>query len=869
MMRARPGMWIVSVACVWVMGCGGSRGNDGGGNGGGNGGGVNVPPTTKVLNADTLSALSAVSADQTTFTFQARTSQLEQLQTGDIIVSSVHPPMLPYGTLRRVQTVEESGGAVSVTTSPASLADAVKDGSLHERFSPTPSDSGATSKVRPLQAVIGQLVFPIKKTVLFDGDDDPDTDHDQVTLEGSLSMTPDVVIDIDISNFVLQSASIAVEGDVIADLTLHADREADFPIFDTTVHTQPFTPVIFPLGPIPVVFVPVLEIHVGADGSVTAAMTAHVTFEADGAVGFGYNGGFSPILSLDPSGSADVPDFLESGKATGTFWLGAKFKVAFYGLAGVYVESRFFGELGLDVAACPWWELFVGVEGTAGAFVEVNVALFDVFGFSGTILDWHTDPLQKKVSVADSGGCTPSQAPGEIVSWARSYGADSIDFPIAVVATADSGALVAGSTYSFTPQTDATLMKLDPFGHVAWQLAYDDLDAGIAVIPIQDGYYLLAGENTVSDFLTPPFLPPAFQNAVDPPAYLLRLDGNGSPVWARAIASDAESLDAVGMAQLPDGSVVVAGTVGDPPAGEHVWLARFEPSGQLTWARKLNDGGAAAQSLIVDSAGDIVLLASAGATYDVLLKVDAQGDSLWEARYGSSHNNFAAEVVERPDGYTLVGHLGNDAQVNHVDHDGNLLWAKHMDSDAHELIEMPDGTHIEAPDETPYDEAYAADVFPNGDLLVSGKAELGEEANVWVLRMDGNDQAVWIRLYSGTREDVGGGWLEFARVASTVAVTPDGGALIGGYSASFSHAPDPTSFDIDMWILKIRGSGAVDLDSGSGATAGAVGGEIYDVNHFGSVDLSVELDALDLIVEAFTPVVYSPALEVARQGGAE
>lgn len=861
---------VVLLLSVSVGGCGGSAGQ-GDGTSGDDGSGTSGPPSTRELDAATLEALTSVSTDRSVFEFHSRTSQLNQFQRGDLLVAGVHPPTLPYGALRRVENVDRSGESVTVTTSPVSLAEAVDSGQIHTRIPLSSEDLNAAPKMGPFQLGPGQLVFAIEKTVLFDGDNDESTTHDQVTIEGNMTMEPEVVIDIEINNFTLDAATIAVEGDVIADLTIEADREATIPLFDKTLHTQPFPEVVIPMGPIPVVFVPILEIHAGAEGKVSAAMTAHLNYEADGRVGFGYDGGFGAILQVDPSGSADVPEFLDSAQASAKVWLSAKFKVSVYGLAGAFVESRFFGEALVDVEACPWWELYVGAEGLAGAFAEINVALFDVFGFSGTIFDWHTDPLSTKAVVADAGACVPSTAPGDIVTWAKSYGAEGIDYPVGIAVLADGGAVVAGSTSSFTSQNDATLMKIDSVGRIAWQISYDDLDAGIATIPVDDGYYLLAGEHTVSAFLTPPFLPEGeLETAVDPPAYLLRLDANGGPLWAVAIASAEQALDAAGLALLPDGSIVVAGTMGDPPDGEDVWIAEFDSEGTLLWSRRIDEPGTQeTQSLIVDSAGDVVVLASAGVMCDLLFKFNADGEALWQACYGSSHNNFAAQVVESAGGYSLIGHLGNDGQINHVDRDGNLLWARHLDSDVHEFIEMPDGSRVEAPDETPYDETYAAAVFSDGDLLVTGKVDLGEDSDLWALRLDSQGQPQWFRRYGGGREDVGGGWLEFSRVASTVAVTPDGGALIAGYSTSFSHAADATSFDIDTWILKIRGSGTVDLDANSGASAGAVSGEVYEVDHYGTPEVTVPAVSVELIVVSFAPVVYSPELETSLQGGPE
>lgn len=861
------------VVIASLAGCSPSRpgpvGNENDNSSGGGGGGS---VATTVLSTDSLDALEEVSADFKTLRFSAATSQLRGLRANDVIAATAHPPLLPYGALRRVASVATDGDSIVVTTEFLALADVMEQGTLHAELTledPLPSES---AKIRPRLLGPGQLVFPIDNAVLFDADGDHLTTHDQITIDGNVAIEPDVVIDIDIDGFSLQHASVELQGEITANVTVTAKREATVVPLDETLATVPFSPVVIPVGPIPVVIVPVLEIHAGASGSFSADLTADLDFDGDAAVGLGYdNGSFGPVLDLVPDGSAAVPGFEEGATATGKVWVSAKFKATVYGLAGVFAELALYGRATVDVDECPWWELYVGVDGSAGAFAEINVdVVFVPFDSSIEIFEWETDPLSTEELVADAGECAPSSAPGDVITWARSYGAEGVDFPVGLAVTTDGGCIVAGATTSFTSLRDALLMKLDAYGHIAWQMGYDDLDAAIAVRPVDDGYFLLAGENTVSAFYSPPFLPEAVADAIDPPVYLLRLDVNGTPVWARAIASSEASLDAIGLALLPDGSVVVAGTLGDPPDSEDVWLARFDPVGEVVWAiRHADPGTQTAESLIVDSAGDIVLLASAGVTCDLLYKLSADGTVLWRACYGSSHNSFAAELVENSAGYTLVGHLGNDAQINRVDRDGNLLWARHLDSDVHELIEMPDGSVVEAADETPYDEAYAAAAFSDGDVLITGKVDLGDDADLWALRVADDGQGRWLREYGGSREDVGGGWLEFAQAGSTVATTADGGALIGGYSKTFSHAADATAFDLDIWILKIRGTGTVELDAASGASAGAVFGEIYDVSHFGNPESDVTLTSLNLLIGSFAPVVFSPALDTARQGGPE
>ncbi len=848
------------------FGCAGTSPPSGGNGGGGTG--MDLPSTTKILNSTTLQSLQAVSDDHSTFTFTKGAAQLDSLKVGDIIVSDVSEPLLPYGTLRRVESMDESGDTVTIETGEAGLAQAVENGEIHARFPLVLEEGAGGGKLVPSMLGPGQLVFPFNNVVVFDGDKNTETTNDQILMDGNLSLEPEVIIDIEISNFTLQKATIEITGEASARVTFTAHREAVYSYEDVLL-TVPFPKVVVPLGPIPVVLVPILEIRAGAEGSFSTDMAVDLKLDADTRVGMGYDGGFGPILEVDPSGTAEVTEFLDGSTADGKVWISARFKIAVYGLAGVYVESMFYGKAHVGVDECPWWTLRAGVEGSAAAYAGIS-AEFLIFDTDITIFEWKTDPLKEEKQIAEAEGCAPSQDGQTVANWARSYGADSLEYPVGLAVTADGGAVITGSTYSYTPDPDAYLMKVDRLGHLVWQTAFDDLRSGIAVAEIDDGYYLLAGDNDYSSFLSPPFLPSEFTSQTgDPPSFLLRLDQNGSPVWATAFGAT-DALDASALAILPGGDAVVAGTIGDPPDSQDIWIARFNSTGSPVWARRIDAPASSEQttSMIVDSSGSILVLASPTDGWcDRTIKMDQDGNVIWQYCYAGDHNNWPSEIVEVPDGYMVVGDLDIHAQVNRIDYDGNLLWARHIDSDG--IERDPDTGRELTPDKTPYDSAYSAAAYATGEVLIGGKTDLGAEEDFWIIRLDTNGNAEWIRSYGGNREEATGGYNEFNRPASTIAVTPDGGALFAGYTASFSHAVDAEDFDFDVWIVKVRSLGTVDLDAESGAFAVASGGEVDTEIQHTRQTLTSPAVSLDLLTTAFTPVVYSPNFDVTRQGGAE
>ncbi len=176
--------------------------------------------------------------------------------------------------------------------------------------------------------------------------------------------------------------------------------------------------------------------------------------------------------------------------------------------------------------------------------------------------------------------------------------------------------------------------------------------------------------------------------------------------------------------------------------------------------------------------------------YDVwILKLDANGNVVWQKTYGGADYDHAYSIQQTSDGgYIVAGETwsswsfgaerNGDAWVLKLDANGNVQWQKRYggaDSDIASFIQQTsDGGYIVAG---------RTDYFGAGDF----------DFDVWVLKLDANGNVQWQKRYGGPGWD----W------ASSIQQTSDGGYIVAGYTDSFGAGY------FDVWVLKLDASGNV------------------------------------------------------------
>lgn len=157
-----------------------------------------------------------------------------------------------------------------------------------------------------------------------------------------------------------------------------------------------------------------------------------------------------------------------------------------------------------------------------------------------------------------------------------------------------------------------------------------------------------------------------------------------------------------------------------------------------------------------------------------VLKIDADGEKVWEKTYG---RGSACRVIAADDGTYLVrGAKGNDLFLMKIDPEGNVVWENTYPTEnlstASGIIGAGDGSSIIVGS-------------------TSDRHELDYDIFAWKVDRDGN--LVWERTYGGAGGDLCQG----------IARTRDGNFILAGVTGSYG----PVGYNI--YLLKINGTGSI------------------------------------------------------------
>ena len=237
--------------------------------------------------------------------------------------------------------------------------------------------------------------------------------------------------------------------------------------------------------------------------------------------------------------------------------------------------------------------------------------------------------------------------------WTRTYGGTSEDRARSVQQTADGGYIVAGHTYSFGAGSyDVYLIRTNAQGDTLWTRTYGgtSVDQGYSVQQTADGGYVIAGY-TFS------------YGAGNADVYLVKTDASGDTLWTRTYGG--ASYDYVRSVQpTTDGGYIIAGNTESYGVGSRdVYLVKTDASGDTLWTRTC--GGSSrddGQSVQPTTDGGLIIAGhtesfGTGGSDVYLIKMNAQGDTLWARTYGDTNDDYGNSVQPTTDGgYIIAGY---------------------------------------------------------------------------------------------------------------------------------------------------------------------------------------------------------------------
>ena len=274
-------------------------------------------------------------------------------------------------------------------------------------------------------------------------------------------------------------------------------------------------------------------------------------------------------------------------------------------------------------------------------------------------------------------------AQGEI-QWEKSFGFSGHDHSYDIIETNDGGLFFSGFLDITSAQADGYAdkggssttahgvgefwgTKLDAQGNIEWRKYFGGTnnDRSHSVVQSEDGGFVLSGFTESDDFDIK-----ASRGSYD--FWVLKINSEGDLLWERSFGGSGIDI-AYDMTKTDDNAYVVVGNtfsddldISKNNGESDVWMIKVNDNGDLIWER--NFGGAAfdaAQSVSLSADGGFIvsgnsksltmdLNANAGENDIWLIKTDAQGNMLYNKTFGGVGLDYAFDALENDDNSILL-----------------------------------------------------------------------------------------------------------------------------------------------------------------------------------------------------------------------
>jgi predicted secreted protein len=311
-------------------------------------------------------------------------------------------------------------------------------------------------------------------------------------------------------------------------------------------------------------------------------------------------------------------------------------------------------------------------------------------------------------------------------------------------------------------------------------------------VKVGDNGYILAGRTNLDTF-----------GRYD--AWLIKTDSHGEVQWNRnygGLFNDrAHSLVAT-----VDGGYAFAGSTNSYGAGNaDVWLVRVDNNGDMLWNKTY--GGSLddhSWSLVVTGDGGFALLCDttsygSGGSDVWLIKVDSSGDIEWNQTYGGNDFESVSTIIRTNDGgyafaasTTSFGAGSSDFWLVKLDSYGNVEWNQTYGGSgvefANSLVETVDG-------------GYA--------LAGSTSALVAGNADVWFVKVDSFGNMEWNKTYGGPIADY----------CDSIVTSCNGDYTLACVSQPPVRTLTPPFGDGVFWLFTIDCLGGLELNQTYGVSA--------------------------------------------------
>ena len=360
--------------------------------------------------------------------------------------------------------------------------------------------------------------------------------------------------------------------------------------------------------------------------------------------------------------------------------------------------------------------------------------------------------------------------------WSKTFGGSNDETIKSVITTKDGGFLVIGYTKSSDGDVidasdnieDAWLSKYNSEGDLLWSKTYGGSldDYSYSAVELENGDFVVAGYTKSVDG-------DVSSNLGMHDFFVFKIDFNGNLIWSKTYGYTSHD-HAHKIIKTTDNGFFVVGFT--------------DYSGGI---------------------GNKNILHGFGEFYG--MKLDSNGNMIWDVFFGGTQNDRVFDVVEANDGgYVMVGYSESndfDATDNHGSYDywvikvnstGDLIWKKSFG-----------GSDL--------DQAYGISKTRNGNYLIVGTSSSldGDISShkggndIWVLAINDMGQKIWDKSFGGLQYET----------ANSIKKIHDESFVIVGHTRSNDGDVFNNIGQNDFWVLNIDSGGKLFWEKTFGGTS--------------------------------------------------
>jgi hypothetical protein len=340
---------------------------------------------------------------------------------------------------------------------------------------------------------------------------------------------------------------------------------------------------------------------------------------------------------------------------------------------------------------------------------------------------------------------------------------------------------------------------------VEWEKAYggDSADRHSRLVRTSDGGFILGGHSWsgVSGNKNTP-------NYGEEDFWVLRLDRQGNKLWEGNFGGDGWDF-LWDLKTTSDGGCILVGESRSTTSGNktaprigtayNFWVVRLDANGNKVWDKTFNTNQyTQARSVVQTGDGGFLVGGTTDRKDYWIVRLNADGDKLWDRIYGGSGEDQLTDLHGTADGgFILAGYSNSPQGVNksgppygafdvwlvRIDSAGNKLWDRSYGGDADDQ-----GRRVIQTDDGGFVVAASTMSGVSGSKTSSFYGGLVEWGDYWVLRLDAQGNQIWDVDFGGAGTDA----------CTDVLQTLDGGFIVAGSTGGTNH---------HIWIVRLDGNG--------------------------------------------------------------